>query len=382
MEQEENFDDIRPYRDEEVAEVLHRLGQNRWLMSGLRNVFFPRIPRVLAPVVDRILKWYLHMKLKNINNVYLFQKKVSVDTLLHILVQKTISGLSYRGLEHLDHNSPYIFISNHRDIVLDPALLNYILFENNFPIAQIAIGDNLLVNEVVEDIIRLNRAFIVKRDLPLRQQFEESLHLSRYIRHVITSGDSVWIAQKSGRSKDGIDETSPVVLKMLHFAHRVEKTPFKDFVNSVNIVPVSISYEYDPCDRLKAWEVYRKRTHGTHNKRKYEDLVSILTGLKGFKGRVHYNFHEPLKGEFENEKQLAEAIDRKIQSGYKLWATNFIAYDEVYNTDLFAQSYSQFERQRFFLRFRRLSDQVKQVLLESYANPVINKMHLTRKNDG
>jgi glycerol-3-phosphate O-acyltransferase len=263
--------------------------------------------------------------------------------------------------------------------VLDPALLNYVLAKNGFPIAQIAFGDNLLVNDVVGDLIRLNRSFIVKRNLPPRQQFEESLRLSRYIQHVLEKGESVWIAQRSGRSKDGIDTTNPAVLKMLHFAKRKEKMSFADFVNSVNIVPVSISYEYDPCDRIKAWEVYRKRTRGTHNKRRYEDLVSMLAGLKGFKGRVHYRFSEPIRGNFADEKELAHEIDTRIQAGYNLWATNFIAYDVVHHTDLFEQSYSQFEKQRFFLRFRRLTDKVKQVLLESYANPVVNKMLSNRK---
>jgi 1-acyl-sn-glycerol-3-phosphate acyltransferase len=379
MGNKEDYEDIRPYKDSEVHEVLHRLGQNDWLMSGIRTVFLPKTPRFFAPLVDKAIRAYLYMKLKNIHTVEHFQRKIIVDTLLHSLVKKTSSGLSYRGLEHLDPKKSYVFITNHRDIVLDPALLNYILAKNSLPMAQIAIGDNLLVHKTVEDLIRLNRSFVVKRNLPLRQQFVESLRLSRYIRHVLNSGESVWIAQRSGRSKDGIDTTNPAVLKMLHFAWRKEKVSFKEFVKQSNIVPVSISYEYDPCDRIKAWEVYRKRTRGEHQKRKYEDLVSMLAGLKGFKGRVHYRFNEPLRGDCENEKELAVLIDEKIQMGYNLWATNFIAYDVVHDTDLFEQSYSQFEKQRFFLRFHRLSRQVKQVLLESYANPVIKKMLLNRK---
>lgn len=379
MTQEDNFDDIRPYRDEEVKEVLHRLGKSDQLMSSIRTVFLPKIPKFLGPLADKAVRFYLHKKLQNMKTVDQFQKKVSIDTLLHPIVKKSISGLSYSGLEHLDRGKAYVFITNHRDIVLDPALLNYIITKNGFPFPQTAIGDNLLVHEVVTDIIRLNRAFIVKRNLPFRQQFEESLRLSKYIQHVLERGESLWIAQRAGRSKDGIDTTNPAVLKMLYFSKRKEKVPFNEFVNNMNIVPVSISYEYDPCDRMKAWEVYRKRTHGVHNKRKYEDLISILAGLKGFKGKVHYSFNEPIRGEFKDDKALAEVIDKKIQSGYKLWATNFIAYDEVHNTDLFAQSYSQFERQRFFLRFRRLSGEVKKVLLESYANPVINKMSTNQR---
>ncbi len=379
MKIDNNFDDIRPYRDEEVAEVLKRLWNNKWLISGLRTVFLPKTPRVLQPLLDRILKLYLGIKLKNIQTVENFQRKIIVDTLLHPMVKKTSSGLTYEGEEHLKHGEAYVFISNHRDIVLDPALLDYILNKNKLAMAQVAFGDNLLISDAIADLIRVNRGVIVKRNLTSRAQFYESMRLSTYIRRTVEGGESIWIAQSAGRSKDGMDVTNPAILKMLHFAYRAEKINFKDFLGRLKIVPVSISYEYDPCDRMKAWEIHRTRTRGEHKKRKYEDLLSITTGLQGFKGKVHYKFSEPLDPIYNDEKELAVAIDERIQKGYKLWSTNFIAYDMVHNTDLFDKSYSEFEKQMFFLRFRRLSKDVRQILLESYSNPVVNKMMYGKK---
>jgi len=379
MDSDDNFDDIRPFRDEEVPEVLRRLWNSKWLISGLRTVFIPRIPGIFKPVFDWILRAYLGLKLKNIQTVEDFQRKIIVDTLLHPMVKKTSSGLTYEGEEHLKRGEAYIFISNHRDIVLDPALLDYILNKNNLAMAQVAFGDNLLFNDAISDLIRINRGVIVKRNLRTREQFRESIRLSSYFRKVIEGGESIWIAQSAGRSKDGMDVTNPAILKMLHFSYRKEKLSFREFLSRVKIVPVSISYEYDPCDRMKAWEIHRKRTRGEHKKRKYEDLLSITTGMKGFKGKVHYKFSEPLGPDYEDEKELASAIDERIQKGYKLWSTNFIAYDIVHNTDLFDKSYSEFEKQRFYMRFRRLSRDIRQILLEAYSNPVVNKMMYGKK---
>ena len=379
MNNDTNFDDIRPYRDDEVSSVIKRLQENRWLISGLRTAFLPKTPRIFAPLIDAVLHTYLGIKLGNIHTVDSFQRKIILDTLLHPLVKKTITGLSYSGVEQLDRNTPYIFITNHRDIVLDPALLDYILAKNQLSLAQIAFGDNLLYNDAIEDLIRINRGVIVKRNLPPRDQYNQSLRLSTYIRHIHEEGSSLWIAQGAGRSKDGMDVTNPAIIKMLYMAYKQDKIPFEEFLGRINLVPVAISYQYDPCDRIKAWEIHRKRTRGEHQKRKYEDLVSITAGIKGFKGKVHYSFSEPLKPEYKNVKELTAAIDERIQKGYKLWSTNFIAYDMSHDTDLFDRSYSEFDKQRFFLRFRRLSKEVRKVLLEAYSNPVVNKMLYGKK---
>jgi 1-acyl-sn-glycerol-3-phosphate acyltransferase len=374
------YDDIRPYTDEEIPQVLRRLAGQKELIKAFRSALAPKIPRPFGALFDEIIRLYLYLKLKNIRTVEQFQRKIVVDSLLHPLVKKTTDGLTYSGLEKLDPHTPYLIITNHRDIVLDPALLNYILLNNGYIVSEIGFGDNLLFNDLVADVIRMNRAFIVKRNLPMREQFNESLRLSQYIRHVLKDKrESVWIAQRPGRAKDGMDATNPAVLKMIYFAHRREKVPFEDFLAEMKIVPVSISYEFDPCDRMKAWEVYRSRTHGGHKKRRYEDLVSIMAGIKGFKGGVHYHFGEPITSGPSNEKELAEAIDESIHKGYKLWATNRIAYDVVNHADLFRDTYSDEDEDRFFRRFRFLNRQVTNILLEAYANPVVNKMLIDRK---
>lgn len=376
-----DFEDIRPYQDDEVREVLSRMGKSEWLVSGIRTAFLPKTPRLLQPVADFFLRSYLRRKLRRINTVHDFQHKIIVDTFLHqFVVKKTISGLSYSGTENLEKGSSYLYISNHRDIVLDPALLNYVLKQGGMPLTQIAFGDNLMINQVVSDVIRINRSFIVKRNLPIREQLVASLQLSAYIRHILdNTSESVWLAQSPGRTKDGNDRTNPAVLKMLQLVDRARKIPFSEFCSRCAIVPVSISYEFDPCDRMKAWELYHKKIRGEHQKGKYEDLVSMIAGMKGFKGRVHYAFSKPISGAYETDRDLADEIDRRIQSTYRLWSTNYLAYDMVKGTGIFEDRYNDSDRERLLKRFRNLPEGVKEILLHAYANPVVNKMSYVEK---
>ncbi|ADK81483.1 1-acyl-sn-glycerol-3-phosphate acyltransferase [Sediminispirochaeta smaragdinae] len=371
-----DFEDIRPYRDDEVEEVLSRLGKSEWLVSGIRTAFLPHLPKFAKPLVDFALRSYMRRKFRSVKSVFDFQRKVSVDTFLtKFVVKKSISGISYSGGEFLDKKLSYLFITNHRDIVLDPALLNYVLTRYGMPLTQIAFGDNLMINQTVADVIRINRSFIVKRNLPIREQLVASLQLSAYIRHVLQDTDeSIWIAQGPGRSKDGKDHTNAAVVKMLQLVDRARKIPFEEFTRSCRIVPVAISYEYDPCDRMKAWELYHKKVRGEHKKGKYEDLVSMMAGMKGFKGRVHYAFSKPIEGTFKNDRELAEEIDRKIQSSYRLWATNYLAYDMVKGSTLFSDRYDDHDREQLMKRFKHLPDEVREILLETYANPVVTKM--------
>ncbi len=376
-----NFDDIRPYQDDEVREVLNRLGKSEWLVSGIRTAFLPKLPRFIQKLVDMFLRSYLRRKFRSIYTVHDFQYKIIVDTFLHqFVVKKTISGLSYSGSENLEKGHSYLYISNHRDIVLDPALLNYVLNQSGLPLTQIAFGDNLMINQVVSDIIRINRSFIVKRNLPVREQILASLQLSAYIRHVLeNTSESVWIAQSPGRTKDGRDLTNPAVLKMIQLVDRARKIPFSEFTKRCSIVPVSISYEFDPCDRMKAWELYRKKIRGEHQKGKYEDLVSMIAGMKGFKGRVHYAFSKPISGEFGTDKELSDEIDKRIQMTYRLWSTNYLAYDMVKGSTIFEDRYDDSDRERLLKRFKNLPEGVKEILLHAYANPVVNKMSYVEK---
>jgi 1-acyl-sn-glycerol-3-phosphate acyltransferase len=369
---ENEFDDIRPYTDKEIPVVLSRLLKDKTFIRGLRQAVLPKFPSWLSGPADMVFKHILKKKFKTIKTIDDFQKEITVRAFLKPLIRNTTAGVTQSGLEALPRDRAYIFMSNHRDIVLDSALLNCVLLDHGFKIAQIAFGDNLLINDTVSDLIRINKSFIVKRNLPLRQQIEASKHLSSYINHVLKDGESIWIAQREGRSKDGNDTTNPAIVKMFHLCQRSGGMDFSSYVNFCNIVPVSISYELDPCDTLKGWERLR-RLKNTYQKTKYLDLVSIFAGIKRQKGRIHFAFGRPLAGEFENDKQVAEAIDRSVQLNYKLWSTNYIAYDALEGKDTYKDQYTEEEKLRFLQRYRKLTTSVRKFVLESYANPVRNK---------
>jgi 1-acyl-sn-glycerol-3-phosphate acyltransferase len=251
------------------------------------------------------------------------------------------------------------------------------LAHSGLNIAEIAFGDNLLKNDFVSDLIRINRGFIVKRDLPIREQVKELYHLSRYIHQTTGAGNSVWIAQREGRAKDGNDETNPAIMKMLYLAYREKGFSFEDFQKKVKIVPVAISYELDPCDRMKAWELYRRNKRGEHKKRKNEDLVSMFAGLTGYKGRVHFAFAPPLREDFASEKDVAAAIDRDIFRLYRQWPSNYIAYDTVTQTARFRDKYSVKEMVKFVKRFKGLSEPVRSLAYSIYANSVKNQVRVS-----
>ncbi len=369
----DEFEDIRPYNDAELPSVLDRISRNKWLVSGARAIFWPHSPKILHPFIDPIVKSNLRKRLLAMKTVDEFQRKLIVGQVLQKIVEKTTEGLTASGTEHLRRDQSYIYISNHRDITLDSAFINYLLSHADLNIAEIAFGDNLLVNEFVSDLIRINKGIIVRRNLPPREQIKAWYHLSRYIWHTTHQGNSVWIAQREGRAKDGNDETNPAIIKMLYLSQRERGVGFADFVRQVNIVPVSISYELDPCDRMKAWELYRKKKRGFHKKRKNEDLLSMFAGLTGFKGRVHIAFAEPLRGELTDEKEVALAVDRDIIRLYRQWPSNYIAYDTVNQTTRFRDKYSVKEMMRFLRRFRGLSDPVKTFAFSIYANSVKNQ---------
>ncbi len=366
----DEFDDIRPYNDAELPSVLDRISRNKWLVSGARTILWPHCPKILHPFIDPIVKANVRKRLLSMKTVDEFQRKLIVGQILQKIVEKTTEGLSTSGTDHLRRDQSYIYISNHRDITLDSALINYLLSHADLNIAEIAFGDNLLVNEFVSDLIRVNKGIIVRRNLPPREQIKAWYQLSRYIWQTTQAGNSVWIAQREGRAKDGNDETNPAIVKMLYLSQREKGVSFADFMRQANIVPVSISYELDPCDRMKAWELYRKKKRGFHKKRKNEDLISMFAGLTGFKGRVHIAFAEPLRGEFADEKEVALAIDRDIIRLYRQWPSNYIAYDAVNQTTRFRDKYSVKEMMRFARRFRGLSDPVKALAFNIYANSV------------
>ncbi|HUZ18847.1 MAG TPA: 1-acyl-sn-glycerol-3-phosphate acyltransferase [Spirochaetia bacterium] len=368
------FDDIRPYNDNELGAVMERLSKNKWLVSGARNVLWPGCPPFLKPLVDIPVRRTVRQRLLSMRTIDEFQRKIILGEVLERIIQKTTDGLTVSGTERLSRDKSYIYISNHRDITLDSAFLNYLLDAAGLKIAEIAFGDNLLVNDFVADLIRINRGIIVKRNLPAREQVKALYHLSRYIWHTTQKGSSVWLAQREGRAKDGNDETNPAIIKMLYLSRREQGESFAQFMKQVNIVPVVISYELDPCDRMKAWELYRKHKRGSHKKRKNEDLVSMFAGLTGYKGRVHFAFADPLDGAYENEKAVAAAIDQEIFRLYRQWPSNYIAYDTVTQTARYRDKYSVKEMIKFLKRFKGLSEPVKSLAYSIYANSVKNQV--------
>ena len=361
-----NYDDIRPYCDNEVSDVLKSL---------LKYPAFPKAIEALLGVnkpldADELLQ--VTDIFNNTKTVSEFQEKFIIAKLLHPIFSKTITELTADGLENFSLDSACLFISNHRDIILDPTVVNYYLFKNYGITTEIAFGDNLLINPFVSAIIRLNKSFIVKRNLPLAKQLTESVRLSEYIWNSLEMGNSIWIAQREGRAKDGNDVTNPALLSMLSLAKRNEKISVSEMCNRIKIIPVSISYEIDPCDSIKALDLYRSETESEHKKSKSDDLRSIVKGIGGNKGRVHCSFSAAIQGEFENEKKLAEKIDYAIQSKYKLWANNYAAYDILYNTNKYSDFYKDEDKLFILKRFEFLKPEVKHYALLAYSNPVKN----------
>jgi len=366
-----DFDDIRPFSDAELPSVLKRIRSNKWVLEGIRSAYLSKLPKVMNKFVETLIHQFLKFKTADIKTTDQFREKISLNILVKNLVRDTTAGISYTGLENLDLNKSYIFISNHRDIVLDPAFMISTLYEYGFNFPKIAFGDNLMFNDIVSDIIRVNNGMIVKRNLPMREQIGASLNLSAYMCSVIDNNTSIWIAQREGRAKDGLDKTNPAVLKMIYLSKRKELS-FTEFIKKYPIVPVSISYEYDPLDRAKGWSIYRKRVHGSHVKRKYEDLIHMASGLKGYKGKVNLAFSEPLSGKFKNEVAAAKVLDEKIHRSYRLWKTNYISFDLLNKSKKYDNKYTPADVEKFLNRYKRLSGEVRDIVLESYANPVIS----------
>ena len=212
---EDTFDDIRPYNDNEIQDVLRRIARNEWIVSGLRRMLLPNCPAFLERVSDWFIENYLYFKALGITSIDEFQREIIVGKVLEWLVHSTTDGIMTAGFQHIQQKRSYIYLSNHRDIVLDSALLNYALVHKGLDIAAIAFGDNLLINQLVSDLIRVNKSFIVRRNLPIREQIKASYHLSNYIWYLHHRRVSMWIAQREGRAKDGDDRTNPAVVKML-----------------------------------------------------------------------------------------------------------------------------------------------------------------------
>ncbi len=370
------FDSIRPYRDHEMHEVFEELMKEDSFRE-LLGFLFPQIP------IQNFIEKLLHLE-----TVSQFQIEVIYPYIKQI-IKNTTQGVVCEGLDKLDPNKSYVFISNHRDIVLDSAFLNILLHDNGHDTCEIAIGNNLLIYPWITKLVKLNKSFEVKRNLPVRQMLEASKLMSQYIRYDITQrNSSVWIAQREGRSKNGDDRTQTSLLKMLQLSGNGD---FENDFRALQIVPLSISYEYDPCDYLKAHEFLLKRDNPEYKKSQADDLKHMGAGIRGRKGRVHFKAAAPLDAELEGLnglkknvqlEKLAEIIDEKIHNNYKLWPGNFIAADLVGGNHTYASYYTKEDEEKFhgyidehISRLETDSDFIKESLYEMYANPVKNFFH-------
>jgi 1-acyl-sn-glycerol-3-phosphate acyltransferase len=369
------FDAIRPFYDAEVNEAIVS-SINHPMMKALMNFSFPEVE-------DSVWK----EQLKKTHSIRDFQCNFIYNSVQRVL-EKTSDGLTTSGFEKLEKNTSYLFISNHRDILLDTSLLNASLFEHGLVMTASAIGDNLVTKSFIKILAKLNRNFLVQRGLTPREMLESSKLLSEYIGQLLLRENrSVWIAQREGRTKDGNDATNPGVLKMLGMGS--DEQDLMDYFKKIKIVPVSISYEYDPTDSLKMPQILAEANQEIYIKDKNEDFITLMRGVLGPKRRIHIHVGDvinkemdTIKAEFDNSNKqiqaLAQVIDDSILSTYRLWPTNYIAYDIVNQTNTYSHMYSENERSLFERRLEMRIDHNNPLVLQSflamYANPVVNKL--------
>ncbi|MDD5950331.1 MAG: acyltransferase [Bacteroidales bacterium] len=374
------FESICPYTDEEAVKALNEVARH------------PAIPFISKSLFPDQPAGFLANAIKGVHSIDEFQQVV-MSKAVEWCLNTTVHNFSYDGISHIKNKEgKFLMMSNHRDIILDPALTQYILFSNGVPMSEICVGDNLLSSKTIEKLLRSNRMIKVIRGVSARELYLSSQLLSRYIRQTITSGkSSVWIAQRQGRTKDGIDITEQGLLKMFDMSGT---GTFQENFNELNIIPLSISYEYEPCDIRKARELLISRSQ-KYVKGPREDLHSIITGIRQKKGNVHINIGKPLTPEEieiashcdKNDRYQAirHAVDMRVIEGYKLWKTNYIAYDLVNGGNRFVDKYTP-EDVEAFLAYtehqlkkveRKLDKEaLRDIFWHIYSNPVESKLRL------
>ena len=378
------FDAIRPYSDAEVAAVLQRLLADPAFQDILARYRFPRLAKPLGWLLRPILAFYLRRELAGVDTVAALQSKI--EPYVDRSIVRGTDGVTFSGTEHLRPGEPHLLIANHRDIVMDPAYVNYAMYHAGLATPRIAIGDNLLQKPFVSDLMRLNKSFTVHRSLSGRREKLAAFQLlSAYINHSIRSdGESVWIAQAEGRAKDGDDRTDSAILKMFHMSRKDE--PFAEVIRSLRLTPVSISYEYDPCDLAKARELQIRASTGSYDKAPGEDDLSIAQGITGYKGRVHVHFGATIEQGFEDARQLAALLDQQIIGGYRLFPVHYLAYAQWQARDttlavpeaasLFSASELRNAEQYWQQRMAACPTEQRPYLILQYARPVQNQYRI------
>lgn len=376
------FDAIRAYEERDLGATIKTLFADEAFRSVLQSLF----PNQSLPLLEKQLSSY--------TSILEFQKNF-IHGLVTQLIQKTGNGLTLDISALTNKGLPYTYISNHRDIILDSALLDILLIDAKFPqTVEIAIGDNLLVYPWIKHLVRLNKAFIVQRSLSLREMLAASKLMSRYMHFVITQKKNpIWIAQREGRAKDGNDRTQEAVLKMIAMGGEGTAT---ERLMAMHIVPLSISYEFDPCDFLKAKEFQMKRDNPAYKKTRADDLVNMQTGLFGYKGRVHYACAPCIDDWIATREGLSNAeffaatarrLDEEIYRNYRLYPNNFVALDLLNNRKDYISHYSEEDKVQFEQYLRQQIDKIdlpnkdevflRERLLEMYANPAKNQLAIS-----
>jgi hypothetical protein len=376
-----DFEAIRPYEDREVPAVIARLLGDRALQRAVAQFLLPRLNALLPGLARWLVVRQLKLRTRGISTVAGVQR--FLEGYMRRIVEDTVAELTVSGLDALDTSTPYLFISNHRDIVLDSGVLNYVIYHAGHDTARPAVGDNLLTEAFAADLMRLNKSFVVERSVSGRKAVYQALmRTSAFIRHSLCEGHSVWIAQREGRSKDGYDRTEPALLKMLALAWRDEIDGLPALLERIRLVPVSISYELDPCDLDKAHELTVRERDGAYEKGDQEDLMSIVRGLTGYKGRMHLHFSAPLEpqdlaGTEGDAEALAELIDRAIVGGLKVFPTQVEAARRLALAPVpDAGEWLAPVRAAFDARLAQCPEDELPALLSSYGNLVRNRNDL------
>ena len=376
------FESISPYTDAEAAEALSKLAEYP-LLARVSQQFFPEeSPDFLKNI------------LKSIKTIDEFQVLV-MQKFVRWVLEHTAHNFSYDGIANIDPDKKFLALSNHRDIILDPAITQLVLYNNGFPMTEIAVGDNLITNKTIEYLIRSNRMIKVVRGITARELYLSSQLLSKYIRLNITEQrSSIWLAQRQGRTKNGYDITEQGLLKMLDMSGTKD---FQQNYEELNIIPMSISYEIEPCDILKARELVISRKH-KYVKAEGEDLNSIMVGIMSQKGNIHLNIGKPLTSEEIADAALCDkndryqksrhAVDLRVIEGYKLWKNNYIAYDIANHSFRYSDMYDQADAEKFVSYMEHQLDTVepginredlRRIFLDIYANPVVTKELLIKE---
>jgi len=371
------FESISPYSDEEAVKALRQIADHPLLAQGSKFIFPDKESDFLGGLLRRV------------TSIEDFQNTV-MSRMVERVIAVSIHNFSYDGFSNIANlKGKFLAMSNHRDIILDPAITQLVLFRNGFPLTEIAVGDNLISNKFIESLIRSNRMIKVVRGISARELYLSSQMLSKYIRLSITSGkSSIWLAQRQGRTKNGVDITEQGLLKMLDMSGT---GTFQENFEELNILPLSISYEFEPCDILKARELLISQTQ-KYVKAEGEDLNSILTGIKQKKGNVHLNIGTPLTSEEiaaasecdKNDRYqlIRHAVDLRVIEGYRLWKNNYVAYDLMNNCTKYADKYgkddveefvSYMEHQLDTVEYTLDRDALRAIFLGIYGNPVVSK---------